>query len=71
MSLLNEEMKIRSYLCYYGGELAGFPDAKGNAFIRKGKVGDWKNYFDDEMNKDWDAWIADQLKDSGFKMEFE
>jgi len=51
--------------------LVGFPDAEGNAFIRKGKVGDWKNYFDDEMNKDWDAWIADQLKDSGFKMEFD
>jgi hypothetical protein len=26
-------------------------DGKGSAFIRKGKVGDWRNYFDDEMNQ--------------------
>jgi hypothetical protein len=48
-----------------------FADADGNCFIRKGKVGDWKNHFDDQMNQDWDPWIEDQLKGSDFKMEFE
>ena len=30
--------------------------------IRKGKVGDWKNYFTEENNKSWDEWIAENLK---------
>jgi len=47
------------------------PDAEGNQFIRKGIVGDWKNYFDEAMNRDWDPWIQDQLKDTDFEMQFE
>ena len=31
-------------------------------FVRKGQVGDWKNYFNEENNKIWDKWIADNLK---------
>lgn len=31
-------------------------------FIRKGKVGDWKNYFTPENNLIWDKWIADNLE---------
>ena len=46
-------------------------DGKGNAFIRKGKVGDWRNYFDEKMNAEWDPWIEEQLKGSDFKMEFD
>ena len=40
-------------------------------FIRKGVVGDWKNHFDDGMNKEWDAWIEEQMKDTDFKMVYE
>ena len=47
------------------------PDKKGNTFIRKGIVGDWKNYFDDKMNAEWDPWIEKQLAGTGFQMEFE
>ena len=47
------------------------PDKDGNAFIRKGIIGDWKNYFDEEMNKEWDPWIEKQLKGTNFKMAFE
>ena len=31
-------------------------------FLRKGKVGDWENYFDDEMNRKFDIWIHDKNK---------
>ena len=31
-------------------------------FIRKGMVGDWKNYFNEENNKVWDKWIAENLE---------
>ena len=40
--------------------MVGDPTMKG--FIRKGKVGDWKNYFTDENLKFWDEWIAENLK---------
>ena len=43
-------------------------DESGNTFIRKGITGDWKNYFDCDMNEDWDPWIEKQLAGSGFKM---
>ena len=33
------------------------PDKDGNTFIRKGIIGDWKNYFDEEMNKEWEYLI--------------
>ena len=46
-------------------------DESGNTFIRKGIIGDWKNYFDDNMNEEWDPWIENQLAGSGFNMQFE
>ena len=50
-----------SYLFIKGDE----PDDKN--FMRKGQVGDWKNYFDPEKNKEWNAWIARNI--SGTDME--
>ena len=47
------------------------PDGKGSGFIRKGIVGDWKNYFDDEMNAKWDPWIEIQLAGSSFRKVFD
>jgi hypothetical protein len=46
-------------------------EEKKNPFIRKGVVGDWKNYFDQETNRDWDHWIEETLKDTGMVMKFE
>ena len=46
-------------------------EKKKTPFIRKGVVGDGKNYFDDETNRDWDWWIEETLKDTGMVMKFE
>ena len=46
-------------------------DGKGNGFIRKGIIGDWKNYFDEDMNKEWDTSIEKQLLGSDYTMIFE
>ena len=29
--------------------------------VRKGQVGDWKNYFSEENSKKWDDWIAQNI----------
>ena len=46
-------------------------DNKGNGFIRKGIIGDWKNYFDNEMNDEWDGSIENQLLGTDYNMIFE
>jgi hypothetical protein len=30
-------------------------------FFRKGVVGDWKNYFDDESVNEWNRWIEENV----------
>lgn len=39
-------------------------------FMRKGKVGDWRNYFTAEQNVAFDALYAERMKDSGLYFEF-
>lgn len=36
-------------------------------FIRKGKAGGWRDYFDEEMTEQAEKWIADNLKDTDFR----
>lgn len=36
----------------------------GEMFIRKGIVGGWKDYFTEEMLKEADDWIDENLKDT-------
>ena len=36
-------------------------------FMRKGIVGDWMNYFDDQTNKEYDQWIMDKIRGSGLE----
>lgn len=31
-------------------------------FFRKGQIGDWKNYFTDEMSREFDSIIGEKLK---------
>ncbi|XP_050345432.1 sulfotransferase 1B1-like [Nymphalis io] len=36
-------------------------------FIRNGKSGGWRDYFDDEMRAEAEKWIADNLRDTDFR----
>ena len=47
------------------------PDEDGNTFIRKGIIGNWKNYFDKKMDEEWEAAIQKQLLASDFTMVFQ
>ena len=40
-------------------------------FIRKGEVGDWKNYFTDEMNKRMDDAIKSHFNNTGLEFRYE
>ena len=46
------------------------PGYKGS-FIRKGQVGDWKNYFTEEQNKRFDSLYAEKMAGSGLEFEFD
>ena len=36
-------------------------------FMRKGEVGDWRNYFSEEMEKKWNDWIEENVHGSGLE----
>lgn len=38
-------------------------------FIRKGEVGDWKNYMSDELVAKFDAWTETNLAGTGLSFE--
>jgi len=40
-------------------------------FIRKGKIGDWKNHFTSEMSERFDDWIEKNTRGSGLKFDYE
>ncbi|CAH1645916.1 unnamed protein product [Spodoptera littoralis] len=41
--------------------------AKDEAFVRKGKTGGWRDYFDEKMTQQAEKWIADNLKDTDLR----
>ncbi|XP_026330043.1 estrogen sulfotransferase-like [Hyposmocoma kahamanoa] len=44
-----------------------FADEKEEPFIRRGKVGGWRDYFDEEMTAQAERWIADNLRDTDLR----
>lgn len=42
-----------------------------NRFMRKGKVGDWKDWFTVAQNEAMDAWIRERLTPSGIRFSYE
>ena len=48
-----------------------FNDIKDGRFMRKGEIGDWKNYFTEEMNRRMDEAIEKYLKPIGLEFQYE
>ena len=48
-----------------------FNDIEGGGFIRKGEVGDWKNYFTEDMNKRIDEAVAEHFDGLGLTFTYE
>ena len=45
-------------------------NGRNTSFMRKGRVGDWRNHFTDEQSARLDAEIAHKLSGSGLKFDF-
>ena len=39
----------------------------GESFIRKGVAGGWKNYFSEELEKDFDTWVENETRGTGIE----
>jgi len=48
-----------------------FPNEKSPRYLRKGVVGDWKNYFTPEQNERFEKEVLEKLKGSGLEFDFE
>jgi len=59
---LDDHLFIDNFKKFYSG------DDTANMKIRKGQVGDWKNYFTGEDSKLWDEWIEENLKGTSIKL---
>ncbi|XP_078367346.1 sulfotransferase 1B1-like isoform X6 [Oculina patagonica] len=47
------------------------PDGDPSSLLRKGVVGDWKNYFTPELNERFEKEVLAKLKGSGLEFDFE
>ena len=45
--------------------------AQGPKLLRKGKIGDWKNYFTPEQNKMFENEVMNKLIGTGLEFDFE
>ena len=46
-------------------------DAKISPFLRKGKIGDWKNFFSEDESAKFDDFYKNKMSGSGLEFEFE
>ncbi|KAJ8725830.1 hypothetical protein PYW08_004013 [Mythimna loreyi] len=79
---LNEEQMTRlcdhlSFESFKTNKSLNFEDlrelgflANDETFIRKGKSGGWRAYFDDEMTQQLEQWIEDNLRDTDLRFPY-
>lgn len=48
---------------------SSYPHSNG-VFVL-GQIGDWKNYFDEDLNERFDAWIAESSRGIGLQFQYE
>lgn len=56
---------------YVGLSKESAKNNEAHRFFRKGKVGDWQNYFSEEQNNRMEKWIESQIQGSGLKFIYE
>ena len=57
-----EKMKANPTTNYKHWDTYGLRNTKESEFMRKGQVGDYKNHFDEEVEKNVDVWIDVNLQ---------
>ncbi|KAI5632723.1 sulfotransferase domain-containing protein [Phthorimaea operculella] len=60
--------KNKSVVLGLGGAIDGVKAPDEQSFIRKGKSGGWRDYFDEEMMQQADTWIRKNLRDTDFPL---
>ncbi|XP_049875172.1 luciferin sulfotransferase-like [Pectinophora gossypiella] len=48
----------------------GLMESNGQNFIRKGKAGGWRDYYDEEMIRRTEQWMADNLRDTDLRVQW-
>jgi len=64
-----QSMKANPATNYDWSEVKRKPD--GQKFLRKGVVGDWRNYFTPDQNVKFDEVYAEKMKNSGLEFDFD
>ncbi|XP_076030747.1 sulfotransferase 1E1-like isoform X2 [Oratosquilla oratoria] len=64
-------MKNNSSVNYEHWKDIGFARKDGGSFMRKGKVGDWKNHMDEDMVAEFEKWEAEKLTGSDLRFVYE
>ncbi|XP_065568027.1 sulfotransferase 1E1-like isoform X2 [Artemia franciscana] len=59
-----ENMAINPSVNYSHWEDLGLVNKNEGKFFRKGAVGDWQNYFSEDLNRDFDSWISQNLENT-------
>lgn len=66
-----ERMSQNKAVNYDHWRKLGFVNLEEGPFLRKGQVGDWRNYFTQEMDATMNAWIKDKFGNSGMKFVYQ